>query len=94
MTFYVYILQSLSDFSFYRGYTEDPIVRLQRHNNGESEYTSRKVPWKLVHLEYYASKREALIREKSLKTYSQRQIAELIASTRNGLDEYLGDSGS
>ena len=94
MTFYVYILQSLSDFSFYRGYTEDPIVRLQRHNNGESEYTSRKVPWKLVHLEYYASKREALIREKSLKKYSQRQIAELIASTRNRLDEYFGDSGS
>ncbi|MBU1873665.1 GIY-YIG nuclease family protein, partial [bacterium] len=55
------------DQSFYIGYTANIKKRLEEHNNGESRYTKRKIPWKLVHLETFNLKRDAIIREKELK---------------------------
>ena len=89
MSFYIYIIQSGLDNSYYKGFTENPIIRLFRHNNGESSYTKNKVPWKLVYLEIKLSKREALIREKTLKKYSASQIQLLVNSTKNLLVEYM-----
>lgn len=34
--FFVYILQSEHDQSYYKGFTEDLLLRLKRHNNGDS----------------------------------------------------------
>lgn len=65
--FYVYLLQSDVDSSFYVGYTENLEQRLKQHNSGESKYTSRKVPWKLVYFENFETKSEALKRECFLK---------------------------
>jgi putative endonuclease len=67
MAFYVYILQSELDSSFYIGYTNSLEHRLKRHNAGLSRYTSRKRPWKIVYTESFESKTEALKREKFLK---------------------------
>jgi putative endonuclease len=67
MSYYVYILQSEKDASFYIGYSEDPKRRLEKHNTSNSGYTSIKKPLKLVYTESYATKREALQREKFLK---------------------------
>jgi putative endonuclease len=44
MPFYVYIIQSKKDNSFYKGFSENPYQRLDQHNNGESHYTSSKIP--------------------------------------------------
>ena len=44
MIYYVYIIQSQLDLSFYKGYTTHPNLRLEQHNNGESDYTSKKCP--------------------------------------------------
>ncbi len=93
MPFYVYILQSEKDGSYYKGYTDNPALRLTRHNNGESTYTRTKLPWKIVYLEIYANKTEALKRERALKKYSHRQIEQLIGSQKNKLPEYLGSIG-
>jgi putative endonuclease len=87
---YTYIIQSLKDQSFYKGYSANPLSRLHQHNNFESKYTSAKVPWKLVHIEIFDTKREALIREKVLKKYSHFQLEALITSNKNKLYEYLG----
>jgi len=65
--YFVYLIQSDIDNSFYVGYSQDPNKRLLAHNNGESTYTRRKMPWKLVYTEEYISKTEALKREKFLK---------------------------
>ena len=92
MTFYVYILQSLKDQSYYKGFTENPLLRLQRHNKGESSYTRNKIPWQIIYLEPKEQKRDALIREKSLKKYSHEQIQQLITS-KNYLTEFI-NSGS
>jgi putative endonuclease len=83
MAFYVYIIQSKKDKSFYKGYTENYEKRLDQHNKGESSYTSKKIPWNLVYLEMHNSKKEALIREKNLKKAALERIIALIASSKN-----------
>ena len=85
MPFFVYILQSEVDHSFYKGFTENPNERLLQHNNGESSYTSSKIPWKMVYLEELSSKREALIREKYLKKLERSRIELLIDCPKNKL---------
>jgi putative endonuclease len=67
MVFYVYILQSLLDGTFYKGYSHNYQKRLEEHNLGLSRYTARKRPWRLVYAEECNDKRTALIREKQLK---------------------------
>ncbi|WP_410478372.1 GIY-YIG nuclease family protein [Pedobacter agri] len=89
MAFYVYIIQSAKDESFYKGFTENPISRLIQHNNGESKYTSLKIPWRFVYLEEVSSKKCALIREKVLKKYSHSQIYQLIGSLKNEISKIL-----
>lgn len=83
MAYYVYIIQSLTDKSYYKGYTEFPMQRLLQHNNQESQYTSAKTPWKLVYVEQMASKKEALIREKNLKKATVERIEALLTHTKN-----------
>jgi putative endonuclease len=87
MPYFVYIIESEMDGTYYKGFTEDPTVRLMRHNNGESTYTRMKRPWKFVYLEKLQSKTEALRREKALKKYSHAQILQLIGSAKNQLNE-------
>ena len=83
MSFYVYILQSLKDKSYYKGFTENPTQRLQQHNAVESKYTSTKIPWKLVYVEELPTKKEALMREKYLKKLERSRIELLIDSPKN-----------
>jgi len=93
MAYYVYILKSLRDQSYYRGFTENPVIRLEQHNNSESKYTRSKIPWELVYLEYFEQKKDALTREKRLKKYSHQQIEQLISSVMNKLSGF-GNSNS
>jgi putative endonuclease len=65
--FYVYIIQSRFDGSYYIGYTENLVRRIEQHNNGESIYTSKKMPWQMVYFEKFQTKTEAIRREKFLK---------------------------
>ena len=66
-SYYVYILRSLNDGSYYKGYTQDYQKRLLEHNSGQSRYTSGKGPWELIYVEIHQSKSKALIRERKLK---------------------------
>jgi len=56
--YYVYIIQSEVDGSFYKGFTIDYLKRLAAHNAGLSTYTSRKIPWKLMCVEFYPIKKK------------------------------------
>ncbi len=67
--YFVYILQSLRDFSYYIGYTSDINRRFTEHNCGFSRYTKRKVPWDIVYLEEFRTRSGAMRREKQLKSY-------------------------
>ena len=65
---YVYVLQSLKNASLYVGYTKDLKQRLNKHNSGVVEYTSKYMPWQLIHYEAYRNEKDARRREKYLKT--------------------------
>jgi len=88
MPFYVYIIQSEPDGSFYKGFSEQPFQRLLQHNNKESPYTSQNTPWKLIYVEELKSKREALIRERNLKKATIERINALIEHLKNIVDRF------
>ena len=72
--FYVYLIQSEVDASFYIGYTSNLELRIKQHNNGESIYSRRKKPWKLVYSEELVNKTSALKREKFLKKQKNKDF--------------------
>jgi len=77
--YYVYILQSLQDSSLYTGSTNNLKRRFLEHNNGESKYTKKKWPWKLIYYEAYviekdARKREVFLKSGSGKKYIDKQL--------------------
>jgi putative endonuclease len=65
--FYVYLLQSKLDKSYYIGQTNNLEKRLFDHNEGLSKYTSRKRPWEIVYFEKFETRTEAIKRERFLK---------------------------
>lgn len=83
MPFYVYIIKSEVDGNFYKGSSQNPVVRLIQHNRGESLYTSRKLPWTLVYVEECPDKKSMLIREKKLKRGNRAFFEQLILSEKN-----------
>ncbi len=83
MSYYIYIIQSEKDGQFYKGFSENPALRLKQHNNGETKSTMFFVPWKLVYVELMPTKKDALIREKNLKKASRERIFALIAHPKN-----------
>jgi putative endonuclease len=76
MCYYVYLLQSEVDLTYYVGSSTNPDLRLVRHNSGGTRYTARKRPWKIVYVERHETKREALIRERFLKKQRNREFYE------------------
>ena len=79
--FYVYLLQSDVDSTFYVGYTENLEQRLEQHPHVGSKYTRRKVPWKLVYFEQFETKSEALKRELFLKKQRNKEFYQRLVNT-------------
>lgn len=67
--YYVYIIQSKKDNSFYIGYTSNLEDRMLRHNQGRSGYTKRSIPWELIFFEEYPNRGQAMKREKEIKAF-------------------------
>ena len=65
--YFVYIIQSQKDRSYYVGITKDIKRRLVEHNTGSSKYTSLKGPYSLVWYCVFKNKIKALEFEKYLK---------------------------
>jgi putative endonuclease len=80
--FFVYIIQSKKDNSFYIGQCEDLDCRLSKHNDGFSKYSSSKSPWRLVYFEVYPSRSEAIIREKVIKAKKSRKYLEYLINNK------------
>ena len=78
--FYVYILQSLKDFSFYVGQCEDLDYRMSKHFDDMSKYTSSKRPLRLVYFEVFKIRTEALKREKEIKKMKSKKYIESLLS--------------
>lgn len=89
MLFYVYLLQSDLDGTYYKGSTTNPIMRLEQHNSGYSTYTRSKRPWTLIYVEQLNTKTEMLNREKKLKRGNYIYIQQLINGDKNILQTFL-----
>lgn len=67
--YWAYIIRSLKDNKHYIGYTNNLERRLQDHNRGKTQAVKYRGPFILVYREEYATKIEAVRREKQIKNY-------------------------
>jgi putative endonuclease len=74
--YFVYILQSIRDNSYYIGCTGNIEDRLCEHNFGRTGYSKKKRPWKLIYKEEYKTEKEAINRERYLKRLKSKKYLE------------------
>lgn len=70
--YYLYILRSKKDQSYYIGSTSNLINRLEGHNKGRSKYTKARRQWELAYNEEFQSLSESKRREYYLKSLKSR----------------------
>ena len=81
MAYFVYILKSLQDGSYYVGSTSNLEDRLIRHNEGRVKYTKAKGPFKLMYFEKHPNRSQAMKREYAIKRRKRIEfIEDLIAN--------------
>ena len=70
---YMYVVEC-RDGSYYTGYTTDVKKRLAVHNSGKgAKYTRARLPVKLIYVEAFASKEEAMSAEALFKRKKRPQ---------------------
>jgi putative endonuclease len=67
LTFYVYILKSIKDGSYYIGQTSNLKERLKQHNRGYSSFTKLRKPYELIYKNSFETRKEAVKKERELK---------------------------
>ncbi len=73
--FVTYILISSAHNKVYVGFTSDLINRMKSHNLfSKKGYTAKFKPWKVVHVEFFKTKSEAIKREKWFKSGVGREF--------------------
>lgn len=80
--YFVYVLQSLKDSTFYIGYTsKDPKERLKEHNSGKSRYTKGHRPYALTKYIRVDSLKEAKFVESKYKNFKNiERVLEIMGS--------------
>ena len=68
MSYLVYILFSDTCKKFYTGQSDNFVNRLVEHNNGETKSIKMCIPWKLVWSKEVATRAEAMMLEKKIKS--------------------------
>lgn len=80
--YYVYTLLSLKDFEFYTGFTTDLKRRLIEHARGLVISTRIRIPFKLIHYEYFVNLQDAKAREVFLKSgFGRAQLKQSLKRT-------------
>lgn len=88
--YYIYILYSIKDKGLYIGYTSDLKKRLLQHAKQQSTATKFRIPFKLIHYEYFIDEGDAKAREEYLKSgYGRKQLDQILKRT---FEKYLKTS--
>lgn len=83
MSYYVYIILC-DNGSFYTGYTKDVDERIKLHTNGRgAKYTKMHKPKKIVYIENFEQRGEAMKREKAIKKLNHNQKQDLVNTQKN-----------
>ena len=78
MSYFTYIVRC-GDGTLYTGWTDDIEKRLGAHNKGVgSRYTRARLPVELAYTEEFASKNEAMRRERAIKKMTRTAKLNLI----------------
>ena len=64
----VYVIESVTDTTWYTGMAIDASARLKEHNAGKNRFTKGHRPWKIIYTESHPDWATARVREKYLKT--------------------------
>ena len=83
--FFTYILVNKEGI-YYKGSTSDYKKRLQEHNEGLNTFTRGRGPWKLIFVQSFETRQEALNCEKKLKRCNKDYLNWLIQQPVNILD--------
>jgi len=77
--FYVYILRSIKNGSYYIGYTRDLVKRIAQHNSGLSQATKPFKPYELIAYEAFLDEKDAKCREIYLKSgWGRRSLMRML----------------
>lgn len=80
MPYFLYILLCENN-KLYTGIAVDPKKRFKMHSEGKgAKYTKANKPIKIVHLEKFESRSEALIREAQIKKMSKKEKENIFLS--------------
>jgi putative endonuclease len=75
--FLTYILFSAIRDKYYIGYTGDNLLeRVRKHNSNHKGFTGFTADWRVVYVEEYLTKKEAMQREKEIKQWKSRKMIE------------------
>jgi putative endonuclease len=72
--FYAYVVKSEDHDFHYKGHCEDLDKRLKQHNSGMTESIRKYIPFKIVYSEEFATRGEAVKREKYFKSAAGRRF--------------------
>ena len=84
MNYYVYVLKSRRNGSYYIGYAEDVGKRLEQHNTGLVKATKYKKPFEVIYTELYKTGTEARKREAFLKKKKSRKYIDWLIMQQSG----------
>jgi putative endonuclease len=72
--FYAYVVRSINFPYLYKGHCENLDDRLGQHNSGMTQSIRKYAPFELVYSEEFATRKEAIRREKYFKTAAGRRF--------------------
>jgi putative endonuclease len=78
--YYTYILMSIKSNKRYIGYCQNIEERIFRHNQGREKSTKSGKPWILIYKEIFATRSDAMRREKQFKSYKGGQAFKKLLS--------------
>jgi len=82
MPYYVYVL-ACKDGALYTGYTHDVEARFRLHKKGRgAKYVRTHPPKKIVYVEKFETRSEAMKRERHIKRLTHGEKLKLVGSTR------------
>ena len=72
--FYAYVIKSVNHDFYYKGHCQNLDERLKQHNSGATSSIKSYVPFVIVYYEEFATKEEAIKREKYFKSAAGRRF--------------------
>jgi len=74
----VYIIYSDKIDKYYIGFSSDVSDRIKKHNRKSKGFSSLGRPWVILYTESFENKRDAMVREKQLKNWKNRDRLEAL----------------